>query len=85
MFAIKFKVVLLFFASFFTNKSFQATVGKSIASVSVTTGHVGQTITLRCEAPDFKLDNEKLDIYFTTDAASYLVNYITESKTFCTF
>lgn len=62
--------ILLLCAIFVSNISFQNAVKRSSALVNVTTGYVEETITLRCEVPDAKLEDEKLEVYFHTNFTS---------------
>ena len=60
-------LVLFLCAFILPNISFQATVRRSIASINVTTGYVGEALTLQCEVPDVKSEDKKLEVYFHTN------------------
>ena len=60
-------LVLFLCAFILPNISFQAIVRRSIASINVTTGYVGEALTLQCEVPDVKSEDKKLEVYFHTN------------------
>ncbi len=85
-----FSTLLAFFFAALTLPviSFQE-LRRSVASINVTRGRVGEPLTLRCEAPSLKVDDQRLEISFHTDLlhtadddSSFLADIIIESKIF---
>lgn len=66
--------ILLLCAIFLPNISFQNDERRSIASINVTAGYAGEALTLRCEVPDVKLDDGKLEVYFQIDIDTRINN-----------
>lgn len=73
---------LLLFVFIQTKESSQAQTQRQVASVNATTGHVGKALTLRCEAPDFKIEDKRLEVYFHLGIVGnvFIAYYVLQSK-----